>query len=360
MKNILLCGAHRTNNFGDTLLAYLYGKRVIDSNNNLFMPHACSELNKQLINCNWQNAGKKCSQVDALVYHGGGFFSEPANLNTKRMIKAHCRLFSWYITPFLRLIRNKVPYAIIGVGAGPISLKITRKAVTYIFNNAHTVVVRDNESAEYMKTYGVTRPILVLPDAALSIQKHNIIKDKSNNDIPVIGLHIATLNINPEIKYRILDSICELAKQYQFRITLFTDDADANSQRRTQKKIISYLTEKQISNFSAIQYSDMKDMLQTLNDLSWVITDKLHVGICSSGLGKRVVSIPNHHKTQRFYNQLGVSEWLLDHNTDKRKLTSLFSELLNEKQELNPNIFDNYIEQAYRNFEIFDDFLKSI
>ncbi len=360
MKNILLCGAHRTNNFGDTLLAYLYGKRVIDSNNNLFMPHACPELNTQLINCDWKNAGKKCSQVDAFVYHGGGFFSEPANLTTKRMIKAHFRLFSWYITPFLRLIHNKVPYAIMGVGAGPITPKITRKAVTYIFNNAHTVVVRDNESAEYMKSYGVTRPILVLPDAALSLQKHSIIKDNINNDLPVVGLHIATLNINPEIKYRILDSICKLAKQYKFKITLFTDDADANSQRRTQKKIISYLTEKQINNFSAIEYSNMTSMLQTLNDLSWVITDKLHVGICSSGLGKKVVSIPNHQKTQRFYRQLGVPEWVIDKNIDTNNLMSIFSDLLSEKQKHNPTIFNKHIDLSFRNFEILDQFLASV
>src|SRR5690606_18712814 len=53
---------------------------------------------------------------------------------------------------------------------------------------------------------------------------------------------------------------------------------------------------------------DPRTLIATLKCADLVITNKLHVGIVSVSLNGRVISIPTHHKTVRFYDQLGLGD----------------------------------------------------
>jgi polysaccharide pyruvyl transferase WcaK-like protein len=60
------------------------------------------------------------------------------------------------------------------------------------------------------------------------------------------------------------------------------------------------------------EYNGVDDLMERIADCETIITSKLHVGIVASALGRKVISLPVHPKTSRFYKDLAVQEFCLE------------------------------------------------
>ena len=306
-KNILLCGAHQTNNFGDTLLAFLFAREILSAGHQLHVPFANPELRNQLARLGWKNTPPP-KRFDALIYHGGGYFGEPSRKASKRWGR---RMLKRYIFPNLKSILTGSPYAILGVGVGPLSYFPARWAVKKLASSATITSVRDEESKNFLRQYGVQQPVHVFPDAALSIGINHSFNQKTSNSF-LTGIHLSSIPTIDGSEQQFLEELQKTIACCHLDTISFMDHEGMDAFQQRCIEIANRIGPGSCE--VRPPYTDMEEMLNFIDSLDLLITDKLHVGICAVALGKRVISIPKHQKTQRFYRQLGVSNWLLDRN----------------------------------------------
>ena len=356
-NNILLCGAHRTNNFGDTLLAFLFGKEVLTAGHQLCVPKANPELIKQLKTIGWQPRVSS-ERIDAVLFHGGGYFGEPSQELAPRWGK---RMLAHHVIPHLRLLFSGRPFAILGVGVGPLSYAPARFAVKQLFNSATLVSVRDEESKANLKEYGVKRPIFVFPDAALTIGIKSLSKQidfKSDNHRIKMGLHLSSVPQIDDSQTIFFDELLDVINTYDIDTVSFIDHEGRQTYQQVCNEIANHLSNVHCE--SRPLYNDMNDLLALIDTLDIVITDKLHVGICAVALGKVVISLPKHPKTERFYRQLGISDFQIDRKDLKSgDLFQILSKGVKEIGKVRPSVYKSIIDSS-GHVDLLNEFLESI
>lgn len=295
-------GSYFNNNFGDTLLiklmcdelASLVGKK------NVFLATKGNKSEQILIGYPVLPKNRRL-EVQYLIYAGGGYFGEPP--------ASGLRLFKWYIRNYIRHVIwltdfKKAKIGVFGVGYGPLSLPLLRKALNIPLTKAQVILFRDKESLSgfnnYNKKSNVKRDICT--DFALSV------KPLSNKRQKIIALHLPKVSI--ENVKKILEAIKE-SSYSSFDID-FISDGDGDFSTKYVSSIDNILYELEMKNtLRFTTYTDIDELINRLSIYSFVITSKLHVGIVTIALGGKVISLPWHSKTIRLYRQLGVENFCL-------------------------------------------------
>lgn len=355
MKKIIMCGATHGSNFGDSLFALMFVEYVEKKYPDLEIlftnvsEHSSNKLGlKQATKSDLKNS-------DGLVYISGGYFGQSHNESFRGSI------FRWlnYYSVGLQSIRRNIPIAIIGVGAGPLDRSFLRKTAVKLFNMAKVVSVRDKQSFNYMKDYGVTNEIIVTSDSAQEIDLLNsLMKNTSfSNDLKLpddkqlVFIHVTDAQGEEEYYKKIVRAISDKfgsTDNYHFII---------GSDAVIDQKYLQKNTEVFPSSSSTIFYYDNPiEFLKLLNKVDIIVTPKLHVGILGATFGKSVLSFPIHPgKTLRYYGQIGYPEHSL----------SLFDVNDNEVEYMLENYFDKMIpltqeikSQSQKNYELLGDFIS--
>ena len=100
-----------------------------------------------------------------VLFAGGGYFGEP----NKRKLYWNLRCLIKHLIPAYLISMRKIPYAIIGVETGPLSLKLSRMLLKRICNHAKILCVRNVESKIFLENIGVKNKIEVYPDWIMGI-----------------------------------------------------------------------------------------------------------------------------------------------------------------------------------------------
>lgn len=309
MKNVYLHGSFMYDNFGD----YLLFTTVFEPLSRIGDAIKCysanvSDFYKQFINYQSLKMNKAINLADMAVFAGGGYFGEP----NQHKLYWNLRMLFVHARPALKLIKRGTPICILGVGAGPLSLAISRKVVSYIFNKAEMVSVRDDESKEYLIQYGVKREINIAPDWILGcdinelIKENHIVKNERYKDCVLIHLASRNDGDNNPIQH-IVEDIRYLVLQRNIKFLIITDQAD-NSQIERAEQLQNKLEDCSIELY---KYHDPYELCSVINESKCVITDKLHVGIVATRLGKPAFSVAYHNKTVRFYRQIGREQYCI-------------------------------------------------
>lgn len=359
-KIIALHGSYFHHNFGDILLMDILTKwiREYDKNYKVFLPFAPDDTTKSIGADG--NGISSIFKADALVYGGGGYFGEPP----KNQYKWGLRAIQRHVPPGTLIRLRKKPYAIIGVGAGPVSNPLTKTLYTNICKNARVISVRDEESKEFLVECGLDeKRVIKTSDIVVQLTRKDISEQwfqKVKKDLAVLsqpikfGVHLGRSNFPEKIEI-IRDEIIDLAKNNSdIGLVLICD---------WKGKYPSVLDEiqNQIPNQSIIvPYVDHWYLCALLGSLDLVITTKLHVGITAVALGKFVISVPAHTKTPRFYKQIGAQDWCVPLQlVDKERIREL---LFNGLEKVNEEfkVPQNVIVDAKKNKELLFSFLKNI
>lgn len=357
-KKIYVHGSFMNDNYGDFLLYYVAINKALRIRDDVEIVSAdVSETYDKYINVNRENKYKAIFNCDGALLAGGGYFSEPPT----RKLYWNIRYFIKHALPLLLLGFRKIPYAILGVGAGPMKYSFSKIITRNIFNNAETISVRDEESKKFLESIGVTKKITVVPDWVMGMEKEELVRENSKvcevinkfADNEKIYIHLTTKNNekNPGMEIVIRDLIKYSEDNKNTRFIVGCDQARGTQEERA-KDIISRLPKDRTVFFP---YCGPWMLSSMLNQVDTIVTDKLHVGIVGTRFGKYVISVPYHTKTLRFYKQMGLSDRskmlkdiregevysLLTESDEKRNINI---ESIIEKSKINQKLLKNFIE----------------
>ena len=369
MKKVILHGSYYGDNFGDTLFVihYINWLRSAEGYNaqNVYLPFA-GERVRGLVNVSSKKGLRCFFEGDLLVFIGGGYLGEPPsriNIWSIRLIVRH--LFVGFFALALRK-----PFVFIGVGAGPLSNKLARMLTVYLCNKSTKVVVRDNESKDYLVKYGVVRSkIDVTADSILCLKAEDVDNSlirkvkrdigKMNGACKFIGVHLPAINHEELDKLNLLlDDIKHFCGTLgEYKVVVFNDFF---------KKDYKYAAYEAIKekfdplNVVFCGYEGPGRLIALINELDFVITTKLHCGIVSNCLGNYTVSISTHGKTRRLYKQLGLLERCTSFGEyQKGKLFDLLGGY-SESVTFYENVPSVVRDAAGRNEEIMLDFVEKL
>jgi polysaccharide pyruvyl transferase WcaK-like protein len=319
---IALHGSYYRYNFGDTLLCRLFCGWLQDvaGGETIVVPQA-DERNRQLI-----GADKKgliaANDARGLLLCGGGYFSQPGHTPQRWSLRAF-RRHMWLIEAAKR---KGIPYSIVGVGAGPLTVPWLRDKVRRIFDGATTVIVRDQESADFLRELGVVAPVVVAMDAAIGITRDSpifrdqpvpevLVKARASGKRPLL-IHTAC---HPTTREReIVEHAADWAAEHPEIYPIFCDDS-VSRRPVTWPKAVKEARPALNGRSDHLLYDGRPEgHIALIGGVEGVVTTKLHVGIVGSALERPVISIPAHTKTPRFYKQIGLSENCIPQSSDWR------------------------------------------
>ena len=233
---------------------------------------------------------------------GGCFLGTPpvrANYRSLKLMK----LYSKVVT---NLINEAKPYAIIGVGAGPITVALGRFYAKRIFRFSKSLVFRDQESSAFVKK--------LIPERENDIYEFADIVLSMIESVPLenplrykIGLHIGGegRDIISSKSYRqsLLKTVEKLTED-GFSITCLSDMA-THLTYPLAKVLIEAFPEK----VTFVPYESVKQFIDSVSTCDFLWTTKLHGGIIAYAKNVFPLVTAAHIKTKRFYTQAGLDEY---------------------------------------------------
>lgn len=304
-----LHGAFEVENFGDILLARIFADWARECGWQPMVVDAPDYVKRDLGLIEESRPVKP----QALLLFGGGYLGEPKRTLPGRwrwgfnMIKRHLSVLDW-------ARRNRLPYAVIGAGFGPISNLPARWMTRSLLGASIPVVLRDEESAALARQYGVNVSA-VSADAALTladqplrpeaVTEANRIRSLAQGR-PVVAVQFDQPEGTDESWTLLHATLADCLKSTDYFVFGVSDQrgtAVAEKHKQAAEEFLRRLGQRHFE-----PYTSMDGLIGKLSAADLVVTSKLHLGIVASSLGKPVVSVPTHQKTVRFYRQLGRSE----------------------------------------------------
>lgn len=299
---IAIHGCYHNRNFGDLLILDLVSEAIEQFSGR---PALCPWINESELQNVRPLAGKGLRSVPSAalaVLGGGGYLTDDESKgSTKRLLR--------YLVPALIWRGCGIPYAIIGVGAGPQLSRLGASMVRSICGGAAVLAVRDQESKDILIRSGVNSSrIEVTADWALSLTRDQLpelakararaLVSAQPNSIN-LGLHLSMQEGSTQkIKRIISETGKALAGRDDVKVLFIFDHLETN------KKIIAEAADECLRNYIIIDKQPHWVTAAIIAELDAVITTKLHVGIVAFALDVPAFSIASHEKTQRFYRQI--------------------------------------------------------
>lgn len=299
MMKVILHGSYFGNNFGDTLLMALIKEAIERSGRHrVIMPFASSETLEVL------RAKRGISEVingeyAGIVLGGGGYFGQPPGGG---------QIWSWKFllrhTPLpLLSIRRQKNIGAWGIGAGPLSNSLVRYFAKRICDSAGEVVVRDDESALFLKEdIGTAAIVEVTTDLAMSLSPRPV--EREPHSMPIV-VHIGPSASNVPQATKLRSDVVRLVAETGRTVIIVVDNCRSKGQCEEALRLQEALKGTETETY---YHRDPQQTLDVIARAGTIITTKLHVGIVATAIGRHVISFPTHPKTLRFYRQAGLHD----------------------------------------------------
>ena len=311
-------GSYFCNNYGDLLLIEIFCKWIHELYPDAIInfPMASDSAAIELP-CDTTRSFVNLLKSRCLVFVGGGYFGEKPNNRLKWSI----RNFYRHIVPGLFASLFKIPIAIIGVEFGPLSVPFFRRSVIRLAKNAKIVVARNHESYMFLKEHGIDNAI-ESADAVLSLS--DLYTPEIIEQRKVLYHMPDSLGYIKSIKSFVQLLCLELKEMEIDNIDLVEDGPHEDGY---YNEFFHFFTENGV-NFHFTPYSSIGGLIYHINQSSYIITHKLHVGITGLALNKRVFCLYSHPKAVRLHQQVGNDYYCLsvkeDDSVIKDRLHSFF------------------------------------
>lgn len=353
MNRIALNGCYYNNNFGDLLLADLmtlhlkrrHGVAVTC----VWPPHSSeilAEKGRGLLSC---------PRVQGAIFGGGGYFvTNEGKYQHRAKLRYSLPARIWHVL--------RIPYVIVGVGAGPRLEGKGAARVRYVCAQSEAICVRDKESYDVLHQIGVdTQRVEITADLAMGMQRELIPDTEWQNAQTLLnrgpgevllGIHLESASQDIVSAQRIADQVAKVARRHKdLRLIVMSDHM-----LRASDGIVDSLR-KASARFTVVPRQNHWTTAALLGQLDSVLTTKLHVGIVAWALGVPPMCYAAHGKTARFYRQIGRPQFHRRFGEDPRvtqdwiellmKSRSLFGEECKQARGQLP-------QDANRNYEVID------
>lgn len=330
-NRLLLHGSFLGDNFGDTLLLRIFRDRIdnlgydINMNVTRASRHSAEFAGLQSI-----GRVKALFLSGPVLFCGGGYFGEPP----RRRARWSIRCWRRHILLGLSIMLQRRPYTVQGVGFGPLSKWWIRWPILLLMRRAKSVSVRDEKSSSYLSSYakGKARHI-VSADAVLSVPQDYLealaaqssSSGSANSSQKTMLVHLPGPEYTQRARKMVASAVMNEANANdQFDIIVASD-----SKVGFEPSFFQWFRDGGLGGRVFFHpFRGPSDLLQLISSTDWVITSKLHVGVCAAVMRKAMLAFPNHHKTKRFYQQIGRDELCVSHDSlNARDLKPIISDL---------------------------------
>lgn len=301
VMKVLLNGATGGTNFGDFLFARIFHDEVsrLVGEKNVFWyesRYCLSEFYKRHLG--YPSRKYKLKDIDALVCISGGYFC-----GDDKSLRDYIIRYLRYFHLCMRCIARKIPIAIIGLEVAKPSWKPIEYIERFILRRAAVLVVRNTQSFEQVKRYGI-KNVLCTVDTAHVITPNFFEDCEVQADICNLKGKKLFFHIQPSA-LRVARKIIPVINQFvavhpEYSVVIGADQYAEND------SYLSELVAELIADNTVINhYDDPVALCKVLGMMDLIVTPKLHVGIVGATLSKSVVSFSVHtEKIARFYHQL--------------------------------------------------------
>lgn len=357
VKSVVLQGATQYSNFGDVLYAEMFYEKCKEAGFERiefwqWRSHGIGSYLRGKLNYKQVCSLFSCLKSDALILFSGGYLWDNKK-NTKQ------RFFRFVFPAMLFQFLHK-PVYILGAGGGPVDTVWLRKRMICMLNRSKIVYVRDEETKAIMDAYHVKKHIDVTADTALMVTPDMLpIFEKKESLISHVGnkkklaLHIPYFeNGNAILFEKVFPGIIKFLKGHdEYSLVFCTDNVEhAALQNQGYAQRMKEILINNGIDYCDYNFYDAWQMCAFLNDVDFVITMKLHVGVLGASLGKSVISIPLHRdKVHNFYRGIGEVDRCIHINTVS---SDLVYEKLCEYYDKPICISDEMREKAKENLNI--------
>ena len=354
MKKIVLHGAYKGDNFGDTLLLLILISKLQDKGIQIILSNTCKstvEKCKQFKNIRMAKGISELMFADCLIFGGGGYFGEQPTNKIKwylNFIKNHLAI------GYLFIIMRK-PIAFIGVEFGELSNAFIKWLSCLLLNKAKILGARNFDSVSWLKDNVTNKNIVYSADMALNIKDFDFEGDCTNNSSEFeILMHPSFDPKLDSVSAQIVDCLNKINwENDSMKLSLILDRNNAETERLAASWR-SALGDK-ISNI--YKYESPLELCAIIKNSNCIISNKLHTTIVAASYGRRVISVAKHPKNKRFFNDIGRPDLYFSHNDFNEDAFEMLLGLL-QKNELEPiTLQEDVYNRARVNCQLVDDFL---
>ncbi|MEO0587681.1 MAG: polysaccharide pyruvyl transferase family protein [Planctomycetota bacterium] len=360
MSKLLLHGCCQINNFGDVLLMDLLARHVAGRwDGEVVIPWLVEAAHGQVP----ATAGRGWRDLfggRAAVLGGGGYLNDGdgAPGSVRRLLR--------YSGPARLWRAMGVPYAVVGVGAGPIGSKTGAARIAAVCRGAKRLCVRDTATADLLVKAGV-------PSGAMEVTA-DLVLSLTPADVPAEATAAAEalLGPKPEGKRRLAVHTSKAGgdgKQIQ-RLAEAVGEVVAGDERVEVCWIFDHgnrhLDEvraaagKHLPGAKVIPHQPHWPTVALIGAMDGVLTTKLHVGITAWAMGVPACGFSAHIKSKRFYEQVGRQRFQADYSDDPAPIRRWLGEFVDSPQtfaEEDASARETLPRAARRNLEVVDEFL---
>lgn len=278
--------------------------------------------------------------ADLLLIGGGGIIQSSTSLGN----------LLFHLSRTWLAFLAKTPYIFIGVGVGPIPHKIGKVLAKWSFNRARFISVRDQASADYLRSVGVGKAFHEYPDLAFALPIQDAHPPRPDDLLrigislrPEVGSARKRSDINDALMLgmELLKGIaltCEaLDRKIQVFFLSFNDEQDLKigtslAELRPETPDITICH----ANISPADY------VKVISTMHCTIAMRLHCIILSALASTPSIGIPYDTKVSTTLEMLGQGDLLLKKSTSgeevKNMLLSTISELEHRRRTIQNNV----------------------
>lgn len=213
-------------------------------------------------------------------------------------------------------------------GIGPITRRGNRKRTAAVLNKIDFITVRDSESLQLLADLKVTRPAVLTADDSFSLNYSKLLPLAPVDEAAgkaIVGVNFKLSDDAPKALLReIADALIELASKYDFYYYLIpfhlSQDQPQLNQLHQMLPGISHMVK---------PTADPIELMQYIAIGKYHIFERLHGQIISTMMGIPFLPINYDPKNHSLMVQIGLDEYLLDHDKiSKEYITVRFEKLL--------------------------------
>ncbi|MEM6334250.1 MAG: polysaccharide pyruvyl transferase family protein [Planctomycetota bacterium] len=360
MGKLLLHGCSQINNFGDVLLMDLLARHVAARWEGRVVVPWLVEAAHGTMPAEAGRGWRELWGVRAAVFGGGGYLNDGggAASSVRRLLR--------YSVPARVWRAMGVPYAVVGVGAGPIGSKTGAARIAAVCRGAKRLCVRDTATAELLVKAGV-------PSAAIEVTA-DLVLSLTPGDVPAEATAAAEalLGPKPEGKRRLAVHTSKSGgdgHQIQ-RLAEAVGEVVGGDERVEVCWIFDHgnrsldevraAADKHLPGARVIPHQPHWPTVALIGAMDGVLTTKLHVGITAWAMGVPACGFSAHIKSKRFYEQVGRQRFQADYSDDATPIRQWLQEFLDSPAtfaEEDASAREALPRLARQNLEVVDAFL---
>jgi len=243
---------------------------------------------------------RELAGTDLLISGGGSIFQDVTS----------SRSLAYYIAVVALARTLRVPVIFYAQGMGPINRPFNRWLMRIVGNRVNMITLRDEESAQYLKELGITRPpVTITADPVLSLQPgpaeeqtaRSILRDAGLSDGPLVGVALrnwSSLNQHMENVAQLLDDLAVRGYRIVFIPLAFPEDVEAGRRVAAMMKSEAYQLEQRLNS---------QEHLALIAHMDLMIGMRLHALIFAANQGVPFAGISYDPKIDAFLRQFSLA-----------------------------------------------------